>query len=55
MSGVINCAASNELYFQEIKDLSKKLGYTINDVIFCAVSSAIKKLFREQKDESAEV
>jgi NRPS condensation-like uncharacterized protein len=35
---------------KKIKELSKKLGVTINDVVMCATSCALKEYFRIRND-----
>jgi len=35
--------------------MSKKFGVTINDVIMCATSAALKTLFEEKKDKTTEI
>ena len=52
MAGEMNCAISKRYEFSEIKSLSKRLGYTINDVVTCAITTALRKVFREQGDQS---
>lgn len=55
MNGDMNCTATKELQFVDIKGMSKKLGVTINDVVTCAISASIKQLFEENGDKSKEI
>ena len=41
MKGNLSVSSSRNLQTQDIKDLSKKCGITVNDVLMCATSSAI--------------
>lgn len=50
MSSAINCKATKELHFKDIRQMSKTLGVTINDVVTCAISSAMKQFFIENND-----
>lgn len=52
MNGLLNCRATRELSFTDIRHMSKKLGVTINDVVTCAISAAMKQLFKENGDPS---
>ena len=45
ITGEINCASSSVPKFQEIKDVSKKLGVTINDLVSSSISVSLKKIF----------
>jgi len=51
MTGIINCASSKELNLIEVKALSKKLGVTINDIVTTAVSTTLKKIFKEKGED----
>ena len=50
MTGRVNVATSPFFHFTEVKDLSKKLGVTINDIIMCALSVSIKEYFKIKGD-----
>ena len=52
--GNINCTSSKNIELQKIKDLSKKLGVTINDIVMCATSSAFKQYFKMKGDPLGE-
>jgi NRPS condensation-like uncharacterized protein len=52
MTGQINCKSSRELHFTKVKAVSKRLGITINDLVMSALSVAIRKLFKEYKDDN---
>ena len=49
--GKITCSSSKELDFPKVKDLSKKLGITINDLVTCSISNALNTLFKENGDQ----
>jgi hypothetical protein len=53
-SGIMNCDCSEDFKFKEIKELSKKIGggVTINDLISSAITSSLKKFFKEKGDNS---
>lgn len=55
ISGVMNCVGTGQLDFKEIKNLSKKLGVTINDLVACSISSAMGTVFKERGDDSKEI
>jgi len=46
MKGVINCSTSGKISMKDIKDLGKKVGCTINDIMLCATSTAFKQYFK---------
>jgi hypothetical protein len=50
----MNCDCSEDFKFKEIKELSKKIGggVTINDLISSAITSSLKKFFKEKGDNS---
>lgn len=50
MGKVTNCHSSKPFTMVEIKELTKKLGVTINDVIMCATSTAIKQYLKSKGD-----
>ena len=50
MQGVINASTSNKISMQDIKDLSKKVGCTVNDIMMCATSTAFKNYFKNKGD-----
>lgn len=47
MTGEINCKATCELSLLDIRAMSKKLNVTINDVVTCAISVAMRQFFEE--------
>lgn len=51
MTGEINVATSPVFQLAEVKDLSKKLGVTINDVVCCALSTSLKQYFKLKGDK----
>lgn len=50
MTGNLNCSSSKQINMKSIKELSKKLGVTINDVVMCSTSCALKEYFRIRND-----
>ena len=55
LSGIINCKSTKDFEFKTIKSLSKKVKATINDVITCAITTAMHQLFQENGDQSKDV
>jgi hypothetical protein len=51
MTGNVNVSSSKNLEMKKIKDLSKKLGVTVNDILMCATSAAFKEYFRIRGDK----
>jgi len=51
MTGTINASCSKRISMQEIKDLSKKVGCTVNDILMSATSAAFKEYFRIRGDK----
>lgn len=51
MKGNLSVSSSKNLQTQEIKDLSKKCGVTVNDILMCATSTAINQ-YLEKNDKS---
>mgnify|MGYP000951456779 CR=1 FL=1 len=54
MTGKINVSTSPFFHFPKVKDLSKKLGVTINDIVMCALSTAIKEYLKNKGDPLGE-
>jgi hypothetical protein len=50
ISGVKNCASSEELTLSKVKLLSKQLGVTINDLMTSSISIGLSGLFEENGD-----
>lgn len=50
MNGIVNVAASKVFELQQMKDMSKKVGFTINDIVTCSITTAMKKVFKEKGD-----
>jgi len=48
----MNCDVSEDFKFKEVKELSKKTGVSINDLISSAITCSLKKLFKENGDNS---
>lgn len=55
MEGKLNVASSKRMKIKEVKDLSKKLGCTVNDLFMSAVSSALKDYFRIRGDKVGKI
>jgi len=53
LTGVMNVSSSGSIPLDEVKALSKKLKMTINDVILCALTTSVGKLFKEKGDKSS--
>jgi len=53
-SGIMNCDCTEDLKFKDVKELSKKIGggVTINDLIASAITTSVKKLFKEKGDNN---
>lgn len=51
MKGIINASTSTRISMQEIKDLSKKVKCTVNDILMSATSAAFKEFFRIRGDK----
>lgn len=49
MSGKLNCASSSKMTMKDIKDLSKKMSCTVNDVVMSATSVAFRDFFAEKQ------
>lgn len=41
LSGKVNCSSRNELLLKDVKNLSKKVGVTINDLVTAAISLSL--------------
>lgn len=52
LSGVLNCCASDNMVFSDVKMLSKQLGCTINDLMTTVLSTAMGKFFKENGEEA---
>lgn len=51
----ISCFSSKLFEFPQIKILSKKVGYTINDIITTSITTGLKKLLEKRGDKSESV
>ena len=51
----MNCSCTGQLNLTEIKQLSKKLGVTINDIVTCSITTALSTVFKEKGDNSESV
>ena len=54
-SGENNCDCTEDMIFKEIKELSKKIGCSINDLISSAITTGLRKLFKENGDDSKSI
>jgi len=54
-TGQVNCWTSEQLEFMEIKKLSKSMGVTINDLVMCAITTSLGKIFKEKKDPAEKI
>ena len=50
MTGKINATSSKKIPIIDIKDLSKKNGCTVNDIVMIATSAALKQYFKAVGD-----
>lgn len=55
MCGLINITSAPVIHLDEIKQLSKKLGVTINDVILSSLTTALHSLFQDRNEDVKEV
>ena len=51
MTGEINCSTSKQIDLIKLKELSKKLKITINDIILSAISTTIQEYFKLSGDK----
>ena len=51
MTGVTSAASSSRIPMKDIKDLSKKAGCTVNDILLSATSAAFKNYFKIRGDD----
>ena len=51
MTGIINCTSSPILDMRKFKDLAKKLGVTVNDVLVSATGAAVKDYLKYAGDK----
>ena len=54
LSGNLNCCASDNLNFPDVKHLSKQLGCTVNDLATSVLSASLGKLFKENGDNTTQ-
>jgi NRPS condensation-like uncharacterized protein len=52
MNGLLNVASSSKMNMKDIKDLSRKMGITVNDIVLAATSVAFKKYFNRHAASS---
>lgn len=55
MSGQLNISSSPRISVVELKDLSKKLKLTINDIILCAITTTLGAIFKQHGDNETTV
>lgn len=51
----MNISSSPGLDLGKIKDASKKLDVTINDVVLCALTTSLNTIFKEKKDPAKHI
>ena len=51
----MNCSSNNDLKLAEIKNMSRKIGITINDLVTSAISMSLKRLLDENGDTNESV
>jgi len=47
MTGIVNVTSQKPIGLDAIKEASKKLGVTINDMVLCALTTSLKVIFKE--------
>ena len=55
LTGEMNCSCTGVLKMNEMKDLSKKLGVTINDIVTCSISTSINTIFKGRGDNNESI
>lgn len=55
MTGKLNCGTPEAFVFKDVKDLSKKVGYTINDVVLASITTAMKSMTRSKGDDTSNI
>ena len=55
MTGKYTCRFTEELHFEKIKQLSKTVGVTINDIVMSSICVSVSKLFRENGDQASKI
>ena len=51
LTGEMNCQSTGEMKLPEIKELTKKLGVTINDLVTSSISTAFQQIFAERGEK----
>lgn len=51
----MNVTSQKPLGLDAIKQASKKLGVTINDMVLCALTTSLKVIFKEKNDTSKDI
>lgn len=55
LSGVMNVDSSSYIELAALKEATKKLNVTVNDVVMCAVTTSLNKIFKRNGDTSKDV
>ena len=51
MIGLLSVNTAKKIDMKSLKDLSKKLGVSVNDVLISSTTSALKQLFKQKGDK----
>lgn len=55
LTGELNVSSSPQISVQRVKNLSKKLNISINDIILSSLTTSLKNLFMQQNDDSSHI
>lgn len=55
LTGNLNISSSPQISVQRIKNLTKKLNISINDLILSSLTTSLKNLFMHQNDDNTHV
>ena len=55
LTGKVNCTSCSDLLLKDIKNLSKKVGVTINDLVTAAISMSLQRLLKEHGETPNQV
>ena len=54
MTGKISISSAEGINMDEMKEFSKKIGISINDLVLCAMTTALNTIFKENNDPVTE-
>ena len=55
LTGELNVSSSPQISVQSVKNLSKKLNISINDIILSSLTTSLKSLFMQQNDDTTQI